>query len=602
MDLKLYTVRELFRLPRWALVLGIPLVVIASFLVVWAVDEISHRGRVARNVEVAGETVGGLSSDALRARLGAMSNRIAGTRINVVTELGTATWSASQLGISLDTQTTYDAVMASRGSGSFQRPIDWLSSLASNVKVPAAFSVNRQAFEATLGSSAGFQRAPVEPSIQVNGGQLELVPGKPGKRIDLDNAFSEISRSLQYGGLSSAQVSTIDSAPAYDDAAVAQLVAEANQSIRRELTLRLNDYQTVIAPHVVASWFDLQLFETTRNLTLNKDQILEAVEEILIPGNTGAGQAQFEIRDDNVEIISSDGGTACCSAEASEIVATALTEGRGPITLILPNRPATPREAVNRLEALGITEKVSSFTTLYACCVGRVTNIQKFAELMNGIWIKPGGSLSLNETVGRRTEEKGFVPGGFISKGHLVEDIGGGVSQFATTIFNAAVRAGLDFDFYQAHSIYFDRYPYGLEATISYPRPDLVIANPTDYGVLIWNSWTDESITVDMYSTKNVEVIIEEPTEKPFNECTRVTTERIRRWSGGSDESDYFYATYRPEEGLNCDGTPSDPDQTTTTIPDEPVTDEDTGDHSSNSGEPQPSSTTSTSTTVVSQN
>ena len=142
MDLKLYTVRELFRLPRWALVLGIPLVVIASFLVVWAVDEISHRGRVARNVEVAGETVGGLSSDALRARLGATSNRMAGTRINVVTELGTATWSASQLGISLDTQTTYDAVMASRGSGSFQRPIDWLSSLASNVKVPAAFSVN----------------------------------------------------------------------------------------------------------------------------------------------------------------------------------------------------------------------------------------------------------------------------------------------------------------------------------------------------------------------------------------------------------------------------------------------------------------------------
>ena len=134
----------------------------------------------------------------LRARLGAMSNRMAGTRINVVTELGTATWSASQLGISLDTQATYDAVMASGGSGSFQRPIDWLSSLASNVKVPAAFSVNRQAFEATLGSTAGFQRAPVEPSIRVNGGQLELVPGKPGKRIDLDNAFSEISRSLQY--------------------------------------------------------------------------------------------------------------------------------------------------------------------------------------------------------------------------------------------------------------------------------------------------------------------------------------------------------------------------------------------------------------------
>ena len=178
--------------------------------------------------------------------------------------------------------------------------------------------------------------------------------------------------------------------------------------------------------------------------------------------------------------------------------------------------------------------------------------------------------MSLNEKVGRRTEEKGFVPGGFISKGPLVEDIGGGVSQFATTILNAALRAGLDIEYYQAHSIYFERYPYGLEATISYPRPDLVITNSTPFGVLIWNSWTDESVTVDIYSTSNVEVTLQEPTEEPFDLCTRVRTERIRTWQDRPIESDYFFATYRPEEGLNCDGTPSDPNQTTTTIAEEP--------------------------------
>lgn len=289
-----------------------------------------------------------------------------------------------------------------------------------------------------------------------------------------------------------------------------------------------------------------------------------------MPGNTGAGQAQFEIRDGTVKIISSDGGTACCQRDAVDIVKTALEMGMGEQVHVLPNRPAAPREAVNRLEALGIVEKVASFTTQYSCCVGRVTNIQKFAEMVSGTWVKPDGRLSLNETVGRRTEEKGFVPGGFISKGHLVEDIGGGVSQFATTIFNAAVRAGLDFDYYQAHSIYFERYPYGLEATISYPRPDLVITNPTPYGVLIWNSWTDESVTVDIYSTSNVEVTLQEPTEEPFDLCTRVRTERIRTWQDRPAESDYFFATYRPDEGLNCDGTPSDPDQTTTTIAEEP--------------------------------
>jgi len=205
--------------------------------------------------------------------------------------------------------------------------------------------------------------------------------------------------------------------------------------------------------------------------------------------------------------------------------------------------------------------------------------------------------LSLNETVGRRTEEKGFVPGGFISKGHLVEDIGGGVSQFATTIFNAAVRAGLDFEYYQAHSIYFDRYPYGLEATISYPRPDLVITNPTPFGILIWSSWTDESVTVDMYSTSNVDVKLKEPTEQLVDLCTRVKTERIRTWQDQNIESDYFFATYRPEEGLNCDGTPSDPDQTTTTVPQEEV--EPNQDTAQTPQENSPTTTTTTTTALA---
>ena len=52
------------------------------------------------------------------------------------------------------------------------------------------------------------------------------------------------------------------------------------------------------------------------------------------------------------------------------------------------------------------------------------------------------------------------------------------MSQFATTIFNAAFFAGLDFVEYQSHSLQFSRYPAGREATISWPEPDLVFENP----------------------------------------------------------------------------------------------------------------------------
>ena len=587
-------VHGLIRLPRWALMLGLPTIIAALFLSVWAVDATMHRDRVVRNVKIAGETVGGLGDIALRARIDAIADRLANTQVVIATEVGDAAWVAADLGVSLDIMATYESVMATRREALFKRPINWLSALASSTAAEIAINIDLSTLEKSLYSNARLERLGVEPSIRISNGRLQLVPGVKGRSIELQDAASAITKVLREGTIPTVQVATVQVPTKFSDETVNELVSKANRSIQTPLRVRVNDYETVLNPDLVASWFVLDLEGTDPSLSLETSLILASLEDLLMPANTGAGKAEFEIRDGNVMIISSDGGTACCHHRAADLVREALeTEQEGQVH-ILPNRPAAPREAVDRLEALGIVEKVSSFTTQYSCCVGRVTNIQKFAEIVNGNWIKPGGRLSLNETVGRRTEEKGFVPGGFISKGHLVEDIGGGVSQFATTIFNAAVRAGLDFEYYQAHSIYFDRYPYGLEATISYPRPDLVITNPTPFGILIWSSWTDESVTVDIYSTSNVDVKLEEPTEQLVNLCTRVKTERIRTWQDQNIESDYFFATYRPEEGLNCDGTPSDPDQTTTTIPQEEVeTNQDTAQT------PQENSPTTTTTTIA---
>ncbi|RZP39592.1 MAG: hypothetical protein EVA19_03105 [Acidimicrobiales bacterium] len=589
-------VRELLRLPRWALMLGLPTLLAVLVLSVWVVDATIHRDRVVRNVKIAGETVGGLSDIALRARVDAIADRLADTQIVVQSELGDASWVASDLGISLDVIATFEAVMNTRRAGLLNRPIDWLSALTSNTTAEIAINIDLATLERSLHSNQRLQRAPIDPSIRIGNNRLELVPGIAGQLVDVEDAAAAITKVLQEGTPPTVRVATIEVPTEFSDQTVRELVAEANRSVQTPLRVRLNDYETVIAPRIVASWFVLDLDGSQPSLNLETSLILASLEELLMPGNTGAGQAQFEIREGTVKIISSDGGTACCQRDAVDIVKAALETHLGGQVHVLPNRPAAPREAVNRLEGLGIVEKVASFTTQYSCCLGRVTNIQKFAEIVSGTWVKPGDRLSLNEKVGRRTEEKGFVPGGFISKGHLVEDIGGGVSQFATTIFNAALRAGLDFEYYQAHSIYFERYPYGLEATISYPRPDLVITNSTPFGVLIWNSWTDESVTVDIYSTSNVEVILQEPTEEPFDLCTRVRTERIRTWQDRPTESDYFFATYRPEEGLNCDGTPSDPDQTTTTIAEEP---EAPTEGSSHTGQENLSTTT---TSIADQN
>jgi vancomycin resistance protein YoaR len=181
------------------------------------------------------------------------------------------------------------------------------------------------------------------------------------------------------------------------------------------------------------------------------------------------------------------------------------------------------------------------------------------ADLVRGVYLVPGETLSLNEFVGPRTVDNGFFPAGAIRQGHLIQEVGGGVSQFATTIFNAAYFAGMDFEEYRSHTIYFSRYPYGREATISNPAPDLVMTNTTEYPILIWTSYTDESITVSMYSTSHIMVDEIDQRISRRGACTHVETDRQRSYPDGRVVVDTFFADYRPAEGVDCSGNPIPP-------------------------------------------
>ena len=211
-----------------------------------------------------------------------------------------------------------------------------------------------------------------------------------------------------------------------------------------------------------------------------------------------------------------------------------------------------------------IREIVGEFTTNHrpdteADPQPRVTNIQRFADLVRGAIIEPGEIFSLNDHVGERTEEKGFVEAGVIYRGVFTEDVGGGVSQFATTFFNAAFFAGLDFLEYQSHTLYISRYPYGRETTISWPYVDLVVQNNTDYPMLVWPTYTADSITVSIYSTQWAESAQTDQIRIAEGECVRVHTERTRTFPDGTEKTDRVTALYRPSEGINCAGEPEVP-------------------------------------------
>ena len=110
-------------------------------------------------------------------------------------------------------------------------------------------------------------------------------------------------------------------------------------------------------------------------------------------------------------------------------------------------------------------------------------------------------------------------------------------------LFNAAFYGGLDIPEYQSHSIYIDRYPYGVESTISWGGPDLKIHNNTPYGVVIWPTYTNSSVTVQLWSTPYARG--EQTAQNPTGGCGKVTTERTRTFVDGHTDKQNFHASYR---------------------------------------------------------
>jgi vancomycin resistance protein YoaR len=128
------------------------------------------------------------------------------------------------------------------------------------------------------------------------------------------------------------------------------------------------------------------------------------------------------------------------------------------------------------------------------------------AAEVDGALIMPGETFSLNTFTGPRGTAQGYVEAAVIQNGALSKAVGGGISQFATTMFNAVFFAGLEDVFHKPHSFYISRYPAGREATVYEGAIDLQWRNDTDTGVYVDTQWAPGSITVTFYGTKRYEI------------------------------------------------------------------------------------------------
>ncbi|MDE0802753.1 MAG: VanW family protein [Acidimicrobiales bacterium] len=544
----------------WAGVLA-PIVLLLAVVAAWAIDTGAAGGEVLRNVEVAGIDIGGLASDELLEQVESLDDASRGRDIRIETPEVTYETTADELGLRVDVEATAQAALDEGRTAILPvRPLGWLASFFRPHETAVRYVVDPEQARSTLRRLEGDALvSPVEPTIESIGGDpFTVVPGRPGAGIDPDTlaiALRAAAEDTPVGDPVTVQVRQSDLSPRLSDEDADAAAERANELTQDTMSITAGGVTFQLVPRELRGLAETQEREDTLTIRLDPEKLLPVLAEEFDELEVDAQDAGFTLEGGRPVITPSVTGLSCCDLNNVETINAALAAGEDAVTVELAED--VPALTTEEAEALGIIEEVGSPTefgptTNHACCQGRVTNIHRMADIVRGAVILPGETFSVNGFVGQRTREKGFVEAGVIYDGVVTADVGGGVSQFATTLFNAALFAGLDFGEYQSHSLYISRYPRGHEATISWEHPDLQIVNNTEYGVMIWPTYTDTSLTVHLYSTDHIDVAIGEPSSAPSGNCTRWTTPRSRTYPDGSTDNDTVSARYRPAEGVNC--------------------------------------------------
>ena len=484
------------------------LIVVAGFFVVlfaaYGLTRNASQDEVMGRVEVVGTPIGGLSHEEAVSAILAVENQYRARTAAFTIDDKAVLLNPAEAGFDVDEEAVVDEAMrvGREGNASYQF-LWWLRHVFATTELGLSGSTDTTSMEQIFDDwdSEVISRPASLGAIEITDGVPQPIYPATGIGLNRGQSSEIIEMSLLAEVPKTEPLLTETIVPRLSDSDIDDALLEASRLLSDSIRLIYNGNNLAFTP--------AQLAEAYRSETIasGTPQIVhsfdpEIIGEFLQPVRAeyeaAPVDAYFVISGDSIEIVPGLRGTRIDEVETSQrLLQAGRTSGRlGQLPLV---EHAAPNVTTESLESLGIKHLVSSFTTYHACCQNRVTNIQLMADAMDMAIVPPGSEFSINEYVGQRTEEKGYVPAGTIVSGQLQDTVGGGVSQFATTTYNAIFWGGYQDIAHQAHSYYFSRYPEGIEATINWTTPNLIFRNNTSKAIMIDTQYTDTSITVRIF-------------------------------------------------------------------------------------------------------
>ena len=556
-------------------------------------------GRVHAGVSVDGVSVGGMKPAAAKAKLARELPRKAAKGVTVVSEDSSWTVQPADVGLSFDYDEHVSRAMAyGRAENTLQNAWERLAAWVRPVSLEPSATADPAKLKALLDQvAAEVEVPPVDAMVTIKGAGGTVKPSVAGVGLVRD-AFSRQLLAAFVGEKKTIAL-PLAAAPARVSDAEAQAALDvARQMMSAPVSITFDEKTWTVEPEKIGSLISFRTAGEAETATLEPYIDPEGVSEELLPliGSVGrpARDASFSVSNGTVSIVPSQDGVGP-DVDGLSLELTQVT--RDPArarTVALRTKRTEAKITTEKARTMGIKERLSRYTTTYAASnKPRVNNIHTLADSLDGTLVAPGATFSFNQTVGERTAAKGYQEAPAIVDGKLVPQLGGGICQVGTTIFNAVYESGLPVVQRKNHSFYISHYPKGRDATVSWGGPDFKFKNDTPNWVLVVAGYTNSSLTIALYgSDPGYEVMSETgewTNEKPFKTEEQldptlpkgarivedpgvtgrtITVKRFVRKDGELLRTDTFTSVYRPKVEIVRVGTKAvKPKTTTTTTP-----------------------------------
>ena len=474
--------------------------------------QILNYGKISKGTQIGERNLSGLDFASAKQK---MEEIIAGMETQPLEiTYGSHHWSAlpGNLGVTLDRNATFETVRTwGHHDNLLFDAAEQTASLLFGKHITPVFSQDEQKLADFIDKNLSSSQQPAKNAFlryDAETNDFVFVPAEQGVIFDRQDLKRQIAERLQLFDKKPIALSQIAEKPVLIEDKNGLAEIQAKKIIANTpYYLNFGSSTWPVEKQVLIEWFSFVSSSApnqTMAVEISQEPVSEFLSELAPSINREAIDAKLTVNDDKVVTFAlSQSGLQLEIEQNAKKISQEILSGNEQIDLLV--KESEPKISSQTIDTLGLTSLLGIGTSSFAGSPkNRVHNIGVGAEKINGFLVKPGDEFSFISAIGEIGAPEGYLPELVIKDNKTVPEYGGGLCQVSTTLFRAAINAGLKITERYPHAFPVKYYnPQGFDATIYPPHPDLRFINDTPANILIQSKIKGSQIIFEIYGTKD---------------------------------------------------------------------------------------------------